>query len=325
MQNLELKEIYKSIELGLEAPADFCLGWLTDTQKEILGKKGKNHYSGKVREMVTTEDTVYMLHTDRLSAFDKHICHVPGKGIILSQLSRFWFEQVNGKIENHYLDSPHQRLLKVKPATPFKFEVIVRGYITGSVWRSYSAGQREISGNMLAEGLENFTRLPTPILTPSTKAEAYSHDEPISPEEIVKKGLASKSQWEQISSLALELFRLGSQLYQKIGWILVDTKYEFGLDIHGNIMLIDELHTPDSSRLWRLDSYEKRLSAGEPPEMFDKEVIRNYLMESGYMGEGPVPVLPPDKLIELVTNYLEIYENLTKNQLYLTDSWENHL
>ncbi len=322
MKQQNLKDIYKNMEDGTPAPKELSLEWLTERQKNKLSLGKLSLYSGKVREMVRTTSSTYMLHTDRLSAFDKHICHIPGKGIILSQLSKYWFKSIETEVKNHYIASPHQRVLEVKSATPFKLEVIVRGYMAGSMWRSYHAGERVICGNKLPEGIKNFAKLDKPIVTPSTKAETYSHDENITPDEILAKGLASSAQWDKINSLALELFSIGTTKYDEIGWILVDTKYEFGLDQNGQIILIDEVHTPDSSRLWKSSSYAERLNNGQAPEMFDKEVLRRFLMEQGYMGDGEVPEIPIKKKLELVYNYLEIYEKLSGQKLYLEGSWE---
>ena len=325
MEQHTLNELFDRLGSGQKLPAHACLGWMAEEQKNRLTSLGSDHYSGKVREMVFGANKVLMLHTDRLSAFDKHICHIPCKGIILAQMGRFWFERLRGVIPNHYIDSPHQRVLRVKPATPFKIEVVVRGYMAGSMWRSYAKGETSICGQAIESGLQRYQKLSKPILTPSSKAAAYEHDENITPESVVSTGLATQSQWQKISEMALSLFQIGTQVYSQAGWILVDTKYEFGLDGDGNIMLIDEVHTPDSSRLWKKDTYKQRIDASLPPEMFDKEVIRSYLIEQGYMGEGTVPELPAEKKAGLVASYLKIYESLSSTTLALEEPWENVL
>jgi len=315
MTKHSLKAIYQSMQSGSDLPHGFCLGQLTPEQRTLIMEKTCSLYTGKVREMVEAgTGDIYMLHSDRLSAFDKHICNIPGKGIVLSELTKFWLEATKSQVPNHYLSSPDQ--------TPFKLEVIVRGYMAGSMWRIYSNGGREICGVKLDDGIENYAKLKTPILTPSSKAEAYSHDENITRQQITDTGLATTSQWEEMSNLALKLFELGTKIYANIGWILVDTKYEFGLDVHGSIMLIDELHTPDSSRLWLKESYNTRINQGHAPEMFDKESVRTYLIDQGYMGEGKVPKLPEKKKLELARNYLEIYEKLTNTELSFTSCWD---
>ena len=219
--------------------------------------------------------------TDRLSAFDRVIAGVPYKGQVLNQLAAWWFAQTADIVPNHVLEIPDPNVLVARSAHPLPVEVVVRGYITGvtstSLWQQYADGARTIYGHPFPDGLRKNTALPYALVTPTTKAEHGGHDEPITVAEVVEHGLVEPKMWGQTVEAALQLFRRGQQVAAEAGLILADTKYEFGIDEHGSLLLIDEMHTPDSSRYWVADSYHQRLTAGEEPESLDKEVVRRAL------------------------------------------------
>jgi phosphoribosylaminoimidazole-succinocarboxamide synthase len=259
--------------------------------------------------MVLKQDTALMVHSDRLSAFDRAVGLVPYKGMILAAISQFWFKFLAQQVPNHYLGSPHPRVLHIKKLKTIKIEVVVRGYLAGSLLRAYQEGTRRIYGIQLPDHMQPYDAFPQPILTPTTKAEVYEHDEETSPDQLIAKGVVSAAQWKQISNLALKLFALGQELFLSKGWVLADTKYEFGTDSSGQIFLIDEVHTPDSSRLWQLTE------AGAPPRMFDKELIRTYLQSKGFSGHGEVPKVPAILYVNLTEKYLEVAESLLGRSL----------
>jgi phosphoribosylaminoimidazole-succinocarboxamide synthase len=253
--------------------------------------------------------------TDRLSAFDRIIAGVPYKGQVLNQLSWWWFEHTRDIVANHALALPDPNVLIATEATPLTVEVIVRGYITGvtdtALWTRYAAGERAVYGHRFPDGLAKNTPLPEPIITPTTKGAAGSHDEPLSCAEVVSRGLVDAPLWAEVEEAALGLFRRGSQRGSETGLILADTKFEFGVTTDGRLLLIDEALTPDSSRWWIADSYDGRLAAGQEPESLDKEVVRRALADAGYTGEGPVPTLPADVWGATSARYIDAYERLT--------------
>jgi phosphoribosylaminoimidazole-succinocarboxamide synthase len=253
--------------------------------------------------------------TDRLSAFDRILARVPFKGQVLNQLSAWWFARTADIIPNHIVSLPDPNAAVVAEAEPFLVEVIVRGYITGvtstALWYRYSLGEREIYGYRFPEGLRKNESLPEPIITPTTKGGATGHDERLTCAEVVSKGLLDASTWDQVQSAALGIFKRGQELAARAGLILVDTKYEFGRAADGSVLLIDEVHTPDSSRFWKADSYEAKLSAGEEPENFDKELVRLAYAERGYRGEGEIPEMPDGLWASASRRYISIYEMLT--------------
>ena len=289
---------------------------LSMEEKNSLNKLGWQITSGKVRQLIKKQNHLFMLHTDRLTAFDRHIAYVPYKGQILAELNSWWLQQARTIVPNHYLDSPHPRLLDVKAAVPFKVEVVVRGFMAGSLERSYGQGVRKVCGLTLPDGLKAYDPLPQLLITPTTKAAAFEHDVEITPAEITNQGICSAQQWQEIEALALKLFRFGSTVYEQHGWLLVDTKYEFGMDQAGKILVIDEIHTPDSSRLWHRSTYEDARSSGRAPDMFDKEIVRRWLLKEGFQGVGPVPTVPNRQLIELALVYLEVTEQLLDRPLF---------
>jgi phosphoribosylaminoimidazole-succinocarboxamide synthase len=253
--------------------------------------------------------------TDRLSAFDRVIAGVPHKGQVLNQLSAWWFERTADVVANHVVDLPDPNVLVARAAQPLPVEVIVRGYITGvtstSLWRQYADGARTIYGYHFSDGLRKNTDLPSAIVTPTTKAEHGGHDEPLSPSDVTRKGLVAPGLWRAVEAAALELFARGQELARQAGLIMADTKYEFGTTPAGELLLIDEVHTPDSSRYWVADNYEERLSAGEEPESLDKEVVRRALIDAGYDGNGAPPRLDPAVWEATSRRYIDAYERLT--------------
>jgi len=265
-----------------------------------------------------------MITTDRLSAFDRVLAAVPFKGQVLNQLSAWWFEHTNDLIAHHLISVPDPNAMICRDTQPFPVEVIVRGFITGvthtALWYRYSLGDREIYGYRFPEGLRKNEALPSPIITPTTKSGPTGHDERLTCAEVVEKGLLNSQTWEQIQLVALGLFHRGQVMAAQAGLILVDTKYEFGRAPDGTILLIDEVHTPDSSRFWKLDSYTKRLSDGQEPELFDKEFVRLAYTARGYRGDGEPPALPADTWVDTSLLYQSIYEGLT-GQVFIPGSY----
>lgn len=283
----------------------------SETEKQFWQQKGIQVYAGKVRELLVHDAQIYIYHTDRLSAFDRFIGYVPYKGSILAEISEFWFDRAKEIMPTHLLSRPHERVLQCLSCQPFKVEVVVRGYMAGSMMRAYQNGVRDFCGQHLPEGLEAWRPLPKAMITPTTKAAAFEHDEEVSAEGLIERGVCTQAEWEEIVAHSLKLFALGQKIYGEKGWILVDTKYEFGKDPAGNIRLIDEIHTPDSSRLWIKSSYENRLANQLAPEMLDKENVRRYLLDQGFSGYGDVPQVPATELLKLVETYLFVAETLT--------------
>ncbi|MGZ9163975.1 MAG: phosphoribosylaminoimidazolesuccinocarboxamide synthase [Anaerolineales bacterium] len=272
--------------------------------------------SGKVRDWYDLPDGKRLIiTTDRLSAFDRVLAAVPYKGQVLNQLSAWWFEQTRDIVPNHLISLPDPNAAVVNIAEPFPVEVIVRGYVTGvtstALWYSYSIGERKIYGYDFPEGLQKNQALPEPMITPTTKGSATGHDERLTCAEVVEKGFLDKQTWVKVQAAALEIFKCGQEVARKAGIILVDTKYEFGCAADGSVVLIDEVHTPDSSRFWKADSYEERFAAGEDPENFDKEFVRLAYAEKDYRGDGVIPSMPDELWISASERYIQIYEMLT--------------
>lgn len=284
---------------------------LSKTDFHQLGYK----YEGKVRDNYTSKGRRILIATDRLSAFDRVITTIPFKGQVLNQISQFWFEKTKDIIGNHVIEFPDPNVVAAHECVPLKVEMVVRGYITGvtstSAWYHYEKGGRNFCGNILAEGLTKNQKLEKAIITPSTKAEHGGHDESVSGEEIIKREILSREQWEVLSKAVLELYQRGVEICAKQGIILVDTKYELGVNPHGEIVLIDEIHTPDSSRFWFANEYEKRLAAGEEQKKIDKEYLREWLVARGFRGEGQVPAIPDDVRAETGRRYIEAFELIT--------------
>jgi phosphoribosylaminoimidazole-succinocarboxamide synthase len=277
-----------------------------------LGEK----IQGKVRDIYRRLPRERILiTTDRLSAFDRVLGVVPYKGQVLTELSAFWFMQTADVIGNHLISLPHPNVTVAYECEALPVEVIVRGYITGvtatALWYRYSLGEREIYGYNFPEGLQKNQPLPTPIITPTTKGGPTGHDERLTCAEVVEKNLLDQATWDKVQAAALEIFRRGQEVAARAGLILVDTKYEFGRKPDGEVVLIDEVHTPDSSRFWVASSYEARLVAGQEPENFDKEFVRLWYAERGYRGDGEPPAWDTDLAIAASLRYQQVYEMLT--------------
>ena len=284
---------------------------LNETNLPLPGKQ-----SGKVRDLYDLPNRQRLLVvTDRLSAFDRILARVPYKGQVLNQLSAWWFEQTKDIIPNHLISIPDPNASIVQKLNPLLVEVIVRGYITGvtttALWYRYSIGDRNIYGYNFPEGLRKNQALSEPIITPTTKGGATGHDERLTCAEVTEKGLLDEKIWNQVQSAALAVFKRGQEVASKADLILVDTKYEFGIAPDGDVMLIDEVHTPDSSRFWKADEYERRFEAGIEPDNFDKEFIRLAYAEKGYRGDGEIPSMPDLLWATASERYIAIYEMIT--------------
>ncbi len=303
----------------------------TDIDLPLPGRReGKVRVSYALPESADGVERRLLITTDRLSAFDRVIASVPYKGQVLNELSAWWFGrmiELLGRLgaRHHLLDVPDPNVSIVRSVTPLPVEVVVRGHITGvtdtSLWRRYADGQRVIDGHRLPEGLQKNEPLPTPIITPTTKGsgsgpgEQAGHDEPISCAEVVERGLVEAPLWDQVQTVALAVFELGMAVGAANGALLADTKYEFGLDRDGGLVLIDEVHTPDSSRWWLAASYEERVRAGEEPESLDKEVVRRAFADLGYRGDGPIPELPPETWTATSDRYVEAFRRIVGRPL----------
>lgn len=277
-----------------------------------ISKLGEKH-QGKVRDYYIRGSERIIITTDRQSAFDRILGLVPFKGQVLTQLSNFWFEETADIIPNHLILSPDPNVIVVKNCQLIPIEMVVRGFISGvtstSLWTAYAKGERNIYGIDFPEGLSKNQKLETPVITPTTKAEV-GHDERLTQTEIIDKKIVSENLWQQMKSTALALFKRGSEICDQAGIILVDTKYEFGL-LDGQLILIDEIHTPDSSRFWVKKTYKERISKGEEPENFDKEFLRIWYKEQGYAGDGEPPAMPEHLTVDLTQRYIGIYEKIT--------------
>ncbi len=281
---------------------------LNHTLKAINLDIGDSNYSGKVRENYYMENEIIMITTDRVSAFDHILGTIPFKGEVLTQIAKFWFEKTSKMVPNHYIGNPDPQVLLTKRAEPLPIEIIIRGYLTGSLWRDYSKGIDDQYGFKIDAGMKKDQKFLEPIITPTTKAEYGMHDEPISKEEIVSK-LVDKDIYEKAESYAMDLFLEGQKWANQQGLILVDTKYEFGM-IDGELHVIDEIHTPDSSRYWMKDEYNERFNNGQNQLMLDKENVRQWLIEKGFSGEGTPPELSDEIRILLSEKYMELYKVL---------------
>ena len=271
---------------------------------ENLGR----HYRGKVRDNYYFDNQILMVTSDRVSAFDHVLGTIPFKGQILSEIASFWFDKTKEIVPNHFIKSIDPQVLLVKEAKPLPVEVIVRRYITGSLWRDYENSKHHVYDLDFGDNLKKNQRFSSAMLTPSTKEDYGKHDMPISRKEIINQKLVDKEIYEKAEEYALALFAEGEKWAKTQGLILVDTKYEFGLV--GELIVIDEIHTPDSSRYWIESEYEKGF-AGEDQLMLDKENIRQWLISKGFSGEGTPPELEDDIRILLSEKYMELYKILT--------------
>jgi phosphoribosylaminoimidazole-succinocarboxamide synthase len=284
-----------------------------------------NHYRGKVRDNYDLPDgRRIIIASDRLSAFDISLAAIPLKGQVLTQTARFWFEATADLCPNHVIEYPDPNVVVCKKLTILPVEIVVRDYLAGATGTSilslYKAGQREMYGIRLPDGLKDNEKLPQTIITPTTKAFQGGHDEPLTPAEIVGRRLLTEEQWGKVSAYALALFARGREMARARGLILVDTKYEFGMDRSGRIMIADEIHTPDSSRYWFLESYERRFEAGERPESFDKDFVRNWVVARCDPYKDPVPKIPADVVLATSRVYIDAFERITGQSFALPDA-----
>ncbi len=283
-----------------------------------LGKK----HQGKVRDYYILGDKRVLVTTDRISAFDKVLGLIPYKGQALNQLTCFWFEKTKDIVANHLLSQLDPNVVLVKSCQAYPIEIVVRGYITGvtktSLWFNYAEGQRKIYGLKFSDGLKKNQKLAKPVITPTTRGTAEGgHDEKITKEEIIERGIVSKKIYEEMERVALKLFERGTKIAAKAGLILVDTKYEFG-DYNGQLTLIDEVHTPDCSRFWIKKTCKERLKKGLEPDNFDKEFFRLWYNRRDYYGDGPAPKMPESYKLQVSQRYLAIFKKLTGEKLKKT-------
>lgn len=272
-------------------------------------------YEGKVRDNYSTKDgRRIIIVTDRISAFDRVLGTLPFKGQVLNQAASFWFEQTKSVAPNHVLEVPDPNVMVCVDCEPLPVEAVVRGYLTGvsstAILTAYQKGDREFCGHKLPDGMRPHQKLTEPILTPSTKAEKGGHDQSVSREQILSMEKLTAKEFDEVAEYAMALFAYGQKKCAEQGLILVDTKYEFGKTPDGRIVVIDEIHTPDSSRFWFSNTYEERMAAGEDPESFDKEYLRRWLVEQGFRGDGPIPHIPDDIKVESARRYIEACDTI---------------
>lgn len=283
-----------------------------------------NHYRGKVRDNYDLDDgRRIIVATDRLSAFDRIIAAIPLKGQALTQMARFWFDATRDICPNHVVEYPDPNVLVCRRLAIMPVEIVVRDYLTGttatSIWPMYEAGRRLIYGIGFPDGLREHQKLPETIVTPTTKAFDGGHDEPLTGAEIVARRLLTAGQWDKVSQLALALFARGREIARGNGLILVDTKYEFGFDAAGEIVLADEIHTPDSSRYWLGESYPRRLAAGDPPDTLDKDFVRRWVTARCDPYRDPIPPIPREIVAEAARLYVEAFETVTGQEFDYPD------
>jgi phosphoribosylaminoimidazole-succinocarboxamide synthase len=283
---------------------------LADTHFDTLGEK----YEGKVRDNYTKDGKRTIIVTDRISAFDRVLGTVPFKGQVLNRLAAWWFERTRAVAPNHLLRVPDPNVLECVECTPILVEMVVRAYATGttstSLWTHYERGARVFCGHILPEGLVKHQRLPAPILTPTTKAPKGEHDVSGSREEILATGLVRAVDFDEAAEVAMKLFAAGQRLCAERGLLLVDTKYEFGRTPAGQLMVIDEVHTPDSSRFWKADTYDERMRAGQDPDPLDKDFVRRWYLSQGYRGEGDAPPMADEVRVGAAERYIAAYEQI---------------
>ncbi len=283
---------------------------LRETNFDFLGKKKV----GKVRDIYEQSDRLILVTTDRHSSFDRIIAHIPWKGQVLNQISAWWFEQTKDIVPNHVLAVPDPNVTVGKKMKMVPVEAVMRGYLTGvtdtSIWTRYSSGTRTFGDMSLPEGMKKNTKLPQPVFDPTTKED--THDRAITPEQMIEEGLITKELFEEVKRTSIKLFLRGQEIAASRGLILVDTKYEFGTDENGKLVLIDEIHTPDSSRYWQIEGYEDRMIKGEEPKSFDKEFLRLWFKENcDPYKDATIPDAPTELVDELSRRYIQMYEQIT--------------
>ncbi len=308
-------EGWEDVVVSDERMAEELVGTLEQTSFAHLGVP----HRGKVRDSYVDAGTRTIVTTDRQSAFDRVLGTIPFKGQALSEVANFWFAATADIVANHLLDVPDPNVILARECELVALEFVVRAYITGvtktSLWFNYEQGRREVAGNHLEEGLRKNEHLPRPILTPTTKLEA--HDRNLSRSDAVGEGLISEPLFDRIASLSFELFERGTQVAATRGLILVDTKYEFGL-LGDEVVLIDEVHTPDSSRFWYADTYEELFAAGKEQRALDKEPLREWFVERGFRGDGPAPAMPDEVRVAAASRYIALAEQITQRPFEAT-------
>ncbi len=297
-----------ALQQALRIPLD-----VTRTEDLFPPEVEVRRYEGKVRDnYATTDGRRFLVTTDRISAFDRVLGTLPLKGQLLTSLAAFWFRESAHIAPNHLLGMPDPNVIEAIECEPLPVEMVVRAYLTGvtstSVWTHYAAGAREFCGHRLPDGLRKNEPLPAPFLTPSTKAAKGGHDVSASRAEILAEGRIQPSDFDAAADMALALFAFGQKHCAGRGLMLVDTKYELGRTRDGRIVVIDEMHTPDSSRFWTASTYEERMAHGEEPASFDKEYVRRWLADRGFTGDGPIPPMPDELRVEASRRYAEAYQ-----------------
>lgn len=295
---------------------------LSETHLETSDLPVSNKTVGKVRDSYTVGDNILLVTTDRLSAFDRSLALIPYKGQVLNLISAWWFEQTADLVPNHLVSVPDPNAIIAKKCSVFPIEFVMRGYITGttdtSLWTQYQKGVRHYCGQSFPEGLKKNQKLEQAVLTPTTKEK--EHDRPISAEEIISEGWMSQEHWKKASELAKTLYKRGVEIAAKHGLILVDTKYEFGVDDNGNVLVVDEIHTPDSSRYWLADSYQQRISEGMEPENIDKEFLRLWFAKHcDPYKDKQLPEAPQELVEQLASRYIQLYEMITGQSFQFSD------
>jgi phosphoribosylaminoimidazole-succinocarboxamide synthase len=283
---------------------------LEGTDFDFLGPK----HIGKVRDVYEQPDRLVLVATDRHSSFDRIIAHIPHKGQVLNEISAYWFGQTKDIVPNHVIAVPDPNVTIGRKCKTVPVEAVVRGYITGvtdtSLWTHYQKGQRDFGNFRLPDGMRKNQKLPAPVFTPSTKEEA--HDRPMSPQQMIDEGIVPRETIEAVERTAIALYRRGAEIAEQRGLILVDTKYEFGTDEDGKLVLIDEIHTPDSSRYWQRDTYDARFAKGEEPDYFDKEFLRLWFRDHcDPYRDATLPPAPKELVDELSRRYIQMYERIT--------------
>jgi phosphoribosylaminoimidazole-succinocarboxamide synthase len=288
-----------------------CRLTLHETDFSGLGER----HVGKVRDSYIADERRYIVVSDRVSCFDVVVGTLPFKGQVLNQIAAYWFETTAGIAPNHLIAVPDPNVSVVQECRPLPVEFIYRGYLTGStstsIWTAYERGERSYCGHTLPDGLSRHEQLPMPLLTPTTKAPMGEHDELTSRDALISSGVISEARYDEAAGLVGKLFAEGQRQAESRGLILVDTKYELGLDADDRLIVIDEIHTPDSSRYWYRDAYEQAMSQGRDPQALDKEYVRRWLGDQGYKGDGPIPEIPIDVRCEAARRYIEAYEQIS--------------
>ncbi|MBR1219225.1 phosphoribosylaminoimidazolesuccinocarboxamide synthase [Bradyrhizobium sp. U87765 SZCCT0131] len=285
------------------------------------------HYAGKVRENYDLPDgRRILIASDRISAFDVNLAVIPLKGQVLTGVARYWFDQTRDIVPNHVVAYPDPNVLVGRRLTMMPVEIVVRDYLAGttstSILQMYRNGERTMYGHAFPDGLRDNERLPQTIITPTTKAAHGDHDAPLSGAEVVSRGLLTQAQWDEVSAVALKLFARGREIAATRGLILVDTKYEFGFDEGGGLVLADEIHTPDSSRYWLAESYPIKFDAGAPPDTFDKDFVRRWVAARCDPYKDPIPPIPEEVILEAAAIYVSAYERITGTPFPLPDPSE---